>query len=215
MLFFPAIVVVFITTVHACIDDVLWRDTFGWTCRDYNRDPLECHSNYAVSEGGIEAQEACCACKTTVERRRDLATCLGACSADEDACQADCKKDSAECRFDCSDQFPPTVIGPEPSPAPVTGGNGLGGLDTWVIVLIIIGVVLFLCIICVILYFLFMTPSEGTCEDDEYATQQPMLIGGGCDAPPCDAPCDNQVAQPAYGQPAYGQASGYPQQGGW
>jgi len=144
-----------------------------------------------------------------VERRRDLATCLGACSADEDACQAECKKDSAECRSDCSDEFPPTVVGPVPSPAP-TGGNGLGGLETWVIILIVIGVLLFLCIICVILYFLCMAPSEGTCEDDECATEQPMLIGGGCDAPPCDAPCANQGAQAAYGP-----VSGYPQQGGW
>jgi len=144
-----------------------------------------------------------------VERRRDLATCLGACSADEDACQAECKKDSAECRSDCSDEFPPTVVGPVPSPAP-TGGNGLGGLETWVIILIVIGVLLFLCIICVILYFLCMGPSEGTCEDDECATEQPMLIGGGCDAPPCDAPCANQGAQAAYGP-----VSGYPQQGGW
>jgi len=210
MLLIPAIVVVFIITVHACINDVLWRDTFGWTCRDYNRDPLECHSSYAVSEGGIEAQEACCTCKITLERRRDLATCLGACSADEDECQAECKSDSADCRSECSDKFPPFIVDPAPTPDPGKGGgNGMGGLETWVIVLIVIGALLLLCIIFIILY-LCTASSEGTCEDDECTTQQPMLIGGGCDRPPCDAPCDNQVAQPAYGP-----VSGYPQQGGW
>jgi len=211
MLFFPAIVVVFITTVNACTDNALWRDTFGWTCRDYNRDPLECGSRLAVSEGGIQAREACCSCKKTHDRRRDYSTCVGSCDADEDACEADCRADTADCRLDCMEENPTFVVEPEP---PISNGGGNGNLETWVIILIVIGAVLFLCIICIILYFLFMGSSEATCEDDECTTQQPMLIGGGCDGGPCDAPCDGPIDNQG-NQMAYGPVTGYPQQGGW
>jgi len=212
------IIVVAIAT-QACVDNVLWRDRFGWGCRDYGRVPRECGSNYAVSNGGIEAKEACCACVKTVERRRDLVSCLGTCSAEENACDSECVADNADCEYRCEEDYQEdsdpggTIIDDDESPS-LSGNGGMGGLETWLIIVIIVGIVLCLCIICIVLYFMFMTQDEGTCEDGECATQEPMLVGGGCDAPcesPCDAPYEYPVQQMAYNQvPA-----GYPQGQRW
>jgi len=211
-----------------CIDNMLWRDTFGWSCRDYSRDPLECSSNYAVSVGGIEAQEACCACVIPVERRRDYAECIDICSADENACESECFADKAECQFECQQEYEEEeededdtgglANGDDNGDESSTGTVGGIRLDEWVIVLIVLGVLLCLCIVIIVLYFLCLPRDEGTCEDD-VATQQPMLVGGGCDAPPCetgcDTPCDAPTNYPVQ-QMAYSQVpAGYPQGQRW
>jgi len=210
-----------------CVDNVLWRDSFGWSCKDYSRDPRECSSRYAVSNGGIGAQEACCACIMPVERRRDYASCLDTCSANENACEAECLADKADCQLRCSEEHEedddPGGITPEDEGASSGGGNGnRGGIEfeTWLIILIVLGILVCLCIICIILYFVCMPRDEGTCEDGDCVTQQPMLVGGGCDAPaPCEKPCDAPCEAPynySGQQMAYSQApSGYPQGQGW
>jgi len=215
MLFLVNILVIAITT-HACIDNVLWRDKFGWSCRDYGRVPRECSSNYAVSNGGIEAQEACCACVKTVERRRDLFSCLDTCSAEENACDSECVSDNTDCEFRCEEDYQEdsdtgAIIEDDKSPSG-NGNGGIGGLETWLIIVIVVGIVLCLCIICIVLYFLFMTQDEGTCEDGECATEQPMLVGGRCDAP-CESPCEPRYPMQ---QMAYNQVpAGYPQGQTW
>jgi len=225
MLLFLSITILISTiTGHVCKDNVLWKDQFGWTCRDYNRDPRECSSDLAISVGGIDSYEACCACEFSYERRRDYATCLRACAAKEDECQAGCRDDKAVCEGRCNDDYESesgddaTVVTPTPAPDPVTkegnGGGESNDLEIWVIVLIAAGVLLLVCIICIILYSLCMPRDEGSCEDEE-CTQQPMLVGGGCDAP-CDAPCETQYDRPGEAQMvAYDGAQGYPQGNTW
>jgi len=210
-----------------CIDNMLWRDTFGWSCRDYSRDPLECSSSYAVSNGGIEAQDACCACLMPVERRRDYASCLDTCSASENACEATCDADKVDCQFTCSEIYDIGGVtsgdGDGDGDTSTDPGNGKSGglkIETWVIVLIVLGILLCLCITCIILYFVCMHRDEETCEDGDNITQQPMLVGGGCDAPdPCEGPCDAPCEGPynySGKQMAYTQApTGYPQGQGW
>jgi len=216
---FPATILVFIT-VRACVDNVLWRDRYGWTCRDYNRDPRECSSKLAVSEGGIDAYEACCSCEFSVERRRDYASCLRACSAEEDACEAECAADKASCEDTCNTQHEseddPVGVTEEADPeTPEPESSGSSGLEIWVIVLIVVGVLLLLYILCIIFYCLMMPQDEGTCPEDDCITQQPMLVGGGCDAP-CDAPCDNQYDRAGEAQMvSYGETQAYPQRNGW
>jgi len=210
-----------------CIDNMLWRDTFGWSCRDYSRDPLECSSSYAVSNGGIEAQDACCACLMPVERRRDYASCLDTCSAKLNACEATCTAEREGCQFQCSedeydvvDYYDYEDLGGVTNNGNGNGNGGGRGIETWLIILIVLGILLCLCIICIILYFVCMHRDEETCEDCDNVTQQPMLVGGGCDAPaPCEGPCDAPCEGPynCSGQPmAYTQApTGYPQGQGW
>jgi len=224
-LVFPATMLVLTITLHACIDNVLWRDRYGWTCRDYNRDPRECNSKLAVSAGGIDAYEACCACEFSVERRRDYASCLRTCSANEDACEAECTANKANCEDTCNNDFASSdgdnggVVDSVETPAPEESSSSNVGLEIWVIVLIVLGVLLLLCIICIILYCLMMPRDEGTCPEDDCITQQPMLIGGGCDAPcetPCDAPFDNQYNRAGGAQMvSYGETQAYPQRNGW
>jgi len=198
---FPVNLFVFAITAEACIDNLLWKDTYGWTCRDYTRDPNECRSNYAVSDEGIVAQEACCACVTTVERRRDEQECRSICLSSEDVCNKKCDTDKRSCNFKC---IPATsgsngnggnggvVETPEPTKTEVVE-NAIK-LEWWMILLIVLAILLCLCVTCIVLYFICMTRDAGTCEDDDCPTQQPMLVGGGCDVPgdnPCGTPCDN------------------------
>jgi len=222
----PVKFLVFTIAAKGCIDNVLWRDTFGWSCRDYSRDPRECTSHYAVSKGGIEAQEACCACVMTIERRRDYASCLDTCSAEENACEAECIAEKAECQNDCHEEWQDEDEEEDDDLGGITdvGGAGSGGngdsleLETWLIVLIVVGILFCLCIICIVLYLVCLPRDEGMCEDDDCVTQQPMLVGGGCDAPcerPCDTPCDAPYNYPRQ-QMTYSQApAGYPQGQGW
>jgi len=204
---FPVNFLVLAIAAEACVDNLLWMDTFGWTCRDYTRAPIECRSNYAVSVGGIEAQEACCACVKPVDRRRDYATCTGICQSDEIGCRDRCDTERKKCDYNCQKEIEADDDEDEAGGA-VTGENGDNGddeeetietpvqnLEWWAILLIVLGVLLCICTICIVFYLLCMTRDEGECEDDGLATQQPMLIGGDCNEPcgdnPCDTPCDN------------------------
>lgn len=216
-------ITLFAIETQACIDNVLWRDSFGWSCRDYSRDPRECSSNYAVSNGGIEAQEACCACVKTVERRRDYASCLGTCTAEENACESECVAERTECQFQCNEDYeeesdPGGITEDDGVSPPGNGNNGIGGIETWLLILVVLGILLCLCIICIVVYCLYISQDEGTCEDGECPTQQPMLVGGGCDTAcdgPCESPCDAPYNYPGQ-QRAYNQVpAGYPQEQRW
>jgi len=204
----------FTLIVSACSDNALWKDQFGWTCRDYGRDPRECNSKLAVSEGGLHAFEACCACNSFVDRRRDYSTCLGSCSADEDACEAECAADKAGCVNKCNEEFEesedPGGVTDRATTTPAVNRSSNGGLETWVIIVIVAGIVVLICLILIILYCLCIPQDEGTCQDEQF-TQQPMLVGD-CDAP-CDAPCSNQYDMNAPSQMPmtnYGPAQRYP-----
>jgi len=219
---FPKKSLVFAIAAKGCIDNVLWTDTFGWKCRDYSRDTRECNSKYAVSNDGIEAQEACCACVMPVERRRDYAECIDTCAAEENECESECVADKTECQFQCHEEHEedddPGGITPDFGNGDVVRRDGFGGieLETWIVVLIVLGILLFLCIICIVLYFLCLPRDEGKCEDGDCVTQQPMLVGGGCDAPAsCDTRCDAPYSYPGQ-QMAYSQdPAGYPQGQRW
>jgi len=214
---FPVNFLVLAIAAEACVDNLLWMDTFGWTCKDYTRAPIECRSNYAVSVGGIEAQEACCACVKLVERRRDFQTCLGTCVSDEEACGRNCLANRRTCNYKCGKDNEEVVdpnaveIEEEEEIEEIKMIERVQALEWWVILLIILGVLLFICAICIVLYLMCMTPDEGTCEDDGLATQQPMLTGDDCNEPrdnPCDTPCNNLGPQIAYDQVPVGYSQG-------
>jgi len=210
---FPVSFLVLVIAAEACADNLLWKDTFGWTCRDYTRVPIECRSNYAVSVEGIEAQEACCACVKPVERRRDYTTCLGICVSEEEACDKNCLADRRTCNYECGEDEPEviTAVVEEEEPESIPIIERVEALQWWAILLIVLGVLLCLCTICIVLYLMCMTRDEGTCEDDGLATQQPMLVGGDCNEAcdnPCDTPCDNLGPQIAYNQVPAGYSQG-------
>uniref|UniRef100_A0A0G4I6M1 Uncharacterized protein n=1 Tax=Chromera velia CCMP2878 TaxID=1169474 RepID=A0A0G4I6M1_9ALVE len=49
-----------------CIDVADWRDSVGRGCVEYGANPVEqCGAAEGLSEGGLKAVEACCACKET------------------------------------------------------------------------------------------------------------------------------------------------------
>jgi len=213
---FPVNFLVLAIAAEACVDNLLWMDTFGWTCKDYTRAPIECRSNYAVSVGGIEAQEACCACVKPVERRRDLTACLGTCVSEEEACDKNCLADRRNCNYICGTENEEEddvggVTEPESSEDETPIVTRVKELEWWAILLIILGVLLCLCATCIVLYLMCMTQDEGTCEDDGLATQQPMLVGGDCNEPcdnPCDDPCDNRGPEILYNQVPAGYSQG-------
>jgi len=212
---FPVNLLVLAIAAEACIDNLLWKDTFGWTCRDYTRDPRECRSNYAVSEDGIEAQDACCACAVTLERRRDYQSCLGVCVLNEETCDKECLTQRRECNYECGEEIDSTevvtAVVSDDSDTTEVVVDPVQAMEWWVTLLIVLGILLCLCAGCVVLYLMCMTRDEGTCEDDECATQQPMLVGGGCDAPfdnPCDNPCDNPGPQITYNPVSAGYSQG-------
>jgi len=203
---------------HDCVDNLLWRDRYGWTCRDYDRDPRECSSNLATWGAGMDAYEACCTCRELVERRRDYASCLGGCSAEEDACEADCAADKAECLDECTEEWMDESEDDEDDVGGAVGpstddddeyyngssSSSSSALPPWIIVLIVLGTLLTLCITCLLLFFLCMPDSEGSCDD---ACQDddinPMLSNQGCDTCPNVNTCEeqpNQLYAPPYGQ---------------
>jgi len=171
--------------VQTCLDNTLWRDSYGWTCRDYDRVPQECNSVLAVSVAGITVSEACCACESHVERRRDFSSCITTCSAEDDACSSECTADKAACINDCTDDWADDdedeTGGVVPAEAPTEGSSSSSSsMEPWMIILIILGVLLVLCITCLIIFFLCMPESEASCQDAEFS-QQPMLVEGTCD----------------------------------
>jgi len=178
--------------VQACLDNVQWKDIYGWTCRDYFRVPQECNSKFAVSSAGINVFEACCVCETNVERRRDYASCMNTCSTKEDSCNADCTATKVGCVDECTDEWDTsedTAGVVTPSPVALPSKDSSPTITTWMIILIALGILIALCIIC-LLFFLFCRPmGEDSCPDD--IQEQPMLFDTGCDVPCGDVqePC--------------------------
>jgi len=215
--------------VQGCVDNMLWRDIYGWSCRDYDRDPLECSSTLAISDVGMDAYEACCSCRERVEMRRDYASCLSTCSAEEDACEAECTADKADCVDECteewmdeSEDYEEDVGGAVGPSADYDDDDDDGGsvsssssaIPTWVIILIVLGILLVLCIICLLLFFLCMPGSEGSCEDAcQDDDVNPMLLDQGCDT--CPNPSTYDVPQGQMYAPPCGpgvQQQGFQQQ---
>jgi len=191
----PRLLVLIMSTlrVQSCLDNMLWKDSYGWTCRDYDRVPQECSSRLAVSAAGVNVFEACCACKSNVDRRRDYASCLNTCSAKEDSCNADCTATQVGCVGECTEKWDTSedtanVLTPSPVAQPMKDSSSI--IEPWMIVAIAVGFVVLLCILC-ILFMLFCMPNvEESCQGD--IQEQPMLFDRGCDMPcgnvqePCD-----------------------------
>lgn len=171
-------------TVQACQDNILWIDSYEWTCRDYDRVPQECNSKWAVSAKGISVFDACCVCRANVERRRNFATCLNSCSAEEDQCNAECTATNAGCVDECTDEWdssedPGNIRTPSPVASPPNGSSS--ELALWVIILLAVGGVVLLCFLCLFILFFCMPKAEESCQDD--IQERPMLIDNGCEMP--------------------------------
>jgi len=206
------------------LEDLAWRDGFGWGCRDYGRVPEQCDSLLAVSEEGIHVSDACFACNHR-RRQSNNALCLQNCQSDFTTCESGCRNTLQFCQLNC----PAEIRIPTPMPVgpPTFFPRPNGGIDWWIPVLIILATLCLLCLLLGLLYMLCRPSEVGDCNS---ADSQPMVVqsvpvmagsscGGGqpCEMSPCAVanddcePCGATAvpyASGGYGQSGYSYAQG-------
>jgi len=104
-----------------CENDESFYDSYGWTCRDYERAPYECIQSTKYAMGGETALTSCCACQASSEEsifalgdsRREVSNkapiirrvsdeCLSVCTTGTDSCAILCGTDKTTCQSRCS-----------------------------------------------------------------------------------------------------------------
>jgi len=105
-----------------CVDDNSFRDSFGWTCRDYGRAPEQCMLSKKYKINGKMALTSCCVCSNSfnthgnvvehfgtsfidhiAKTRRQSETCLEGCSGDKETCSGQCDSVKDTCNSNCED----------------------------------------------------------------------------------------------------------------
>jgi len=105
-----------------CENDESFYDSYGWTCRDYERAPYQCIQSTKYAIGGETALTSCCVCQGSSEEsvfalgdsvmevsneypiiRRASYECLTACTTRSESCSVLCKDDRTYCEVGCSD----------------------------------------------------------------------------------------------------------------
>jgi len=103
-----------------CENDESFHDSYGWTCRDYERAPYQCIQSTKYAIGGETALTSCCACQENSEEsifalgdsgtevsnkspiRRVSDECLSRCIVETDSCTILCGTDKNTCQSRCS-----------------------------------------------------------------------------------------------------------------
>jgi len=104
-----------------CEDEEYFSDSYGWTCRDYDRAPEHCERSTEYEKNGKIALTSCCACRNTHTkhdisediwlrspahfdtRRRQADTCIGGCTTEFGRCEGYCNTDQNTCKLRCND----------------------------------------------------------------------------------------------------------------
>jgi len=104
-----------------CEDDKSFQDSYGWTCRDYNRVPSQCTLSKKYEKERQTALTSCCVCREVLQksnflhdsgamlsehfetRRRQSYQCLSGCTAETEGCKDDCENEKTSCESRCSE----------------------------------------------------------------------------------------------------------------
>lgn len=101
------------------MDEDNFFDSYGWTCRDYDRAPEQCEMSTKYVKHGRTALTSCCACKNTPTKpdmselgvsflarwdtRRQADTCVFRCIEDSYTCSEFCDTEVSSCNFQCTE----------------------------------------------------------------------------------------------------------------
>lgn len=104
-----------------CEDEEYFSDSYGWTCRDYDRAPEQCELSPKFEKNGKVALTSCCACRSNLlkhdisddlwsgfpvrfdTKRRLSDSCLMGCDGESDICEGYCNSDLNVCNLRCKD----------------------------------------------------------------------------------------------------------------
>jgi len=102
-----------------CEDDKSFFDSYGWSCRDYDRAPEECKLSEKYEQDGKTALSSCCACKNEFKRPNTLndfrlsfldhidsrrrQQCSQNCFLQSEYCAEDCEEVEESCQSECGD----------------------------------------------------------------------------------------------------------------
>jgi len=104
-----------------CEDEEYFSDSYGWTCRDYDRAPEQCELSTKFEKNGKVALTSCCACRGSLikhdisdalwlgfpagfdTKRRRSESCPMGCDAQSDICEGYCNSDLSVCNLRCKD----------------------------------------------------------------------------------------------------------------
>jgi len=121
----PIVVMMLFSTTSlsksTCEDDENFHDSYGWTCKDYDRAPYQCNQSTKYEKNGETALTSCCACVgsskgsiftrdsgTRIDNkfamiRRATFECLSGCTAETESCKDFCGNDKSRCETRCTD----------------------------------------------------------------------------------------------------------------
>jgi len=102
-----------------CEDDKSFFDSYGWSCKDYDRAPEECKLSKKYERDGKTALSSCCACKNAFKRpnisngirlsfldqidSRRRQQCSQNCFIESEYCADNCEEVEESCQSDCGD----------------------------------------------------------------------------------------------------------------
>jgi len=104
-----------------CEDDESFEDSYGWTCRDYQRAPYQCNQSAKYAIDGETALASCCACHESSEEfiflsgnsvtetssklttmRRTSTECYSSCRTGTNSCAVLCGNEKSTCESKCN-----------------------------------------------------------------------------------------------------------------
>merc|ERR1719334_362992 len=102
-----------------CEDDGSFLDSYGWSCKDYDRAPEECKLSAKYEKDGKTALTCCCACKDSSKKptilngfrtsfldqidSRRRQQCTDTCFTESASCTQDCEEVEDTCKSECDD----------------------------------------------------------------------------------------------------------------
>jgi len=103
-----------------CEDDKSFIDSYGWSCKDYERAPVECKESKKYEKDSMNALESCCICRNALtkpdisndlrmsfldqfgESRRQSQECVQRCYQVSEDCSDDCMVIESSCQSKCT-----------------------------------------------------------------------------------------------------------------
>jgi len=136
-----------------CEDDKSFFDSYGWSCKDYDRAPEECKLSKKYERDGKTALSSCCACKNAFKRpnilngfrlsfleqidTRRRQQCSQNCFIESGFCAENCEEVEGTCQSDCGDvqatcyeRCEQLAVDSEEEVTGVVSGNGIKQQET-------------------------------------------------------------------------------------
>jgi len=110
-----------LSSKSSCEDDKSFFDSYGWSCKDYDRAPEECKVGEKYEKDGKTALKSCCICRNAFKkpdildysglsflhhfdsRRRQLQQCQQNCVTETEGCSNTCETVETKCQAGCSE----------------------------------------------------------------------------------------------------------------